>query len=208
MRKRTAVFLCCLLASGAVRAGAAAAEEKARIASLARRKFGERAALQGVFTWRAVRVTAEGPHGGELRWLLLLATKGSRKGYGAEGAYNMLVVGLAHSSRNASARLPKAPLGKLSTLPRPVIELPSFDMEMSEALRPHLLRGHILRTSPTWRSASWRFEPIGEVREYAFALNMPVGATDDAVPISGSFYVDRDGMVLHHKITDILTISR
>jgi hypothetical protein len=81
-------------------------------------------------------------------------------------------------------------------------------MGMVEALRPRLLRRHGLSTSSEWRRASWQFEPIGEVREYAFALNTPVGATDDAVPTDGSFYIDGDGMVLHHKLTAILTISR
>ena len=83
----------------------------------------------------------------------------------------------------------------------------SVQKELNDLVLPHLLRTHGERTGDLWTKGTYYYTPLQEVREYTLDLqNSAPGA--DYIPTDASIYVDQDGVVLHHKVTGVITVSR
>ncbi|MBC8867857.1 MAG: hypothetical protein H8E44_00475 [Planctomycetes bacterium] len=81
----------------------------------------------------------------------------------------------------------------------------SEEKELNDLVLPYLLQTHGEK-SDIWTKGSYHYVPVKEVREYLLKL-APDEANPHWIPQAASVYVDEDGVVIHHKVTDVLTVS-
>jgi len=176
---------------------------KERVGQLARKWYGEKTTIEEVRKWKGLRVTAVAYNTAgnpERRWLLLLSDK-------KVGPYSGVVVPLQIDSwRNEWIRIPDEMRERLQSISEyTVVSGVSEEKELNDLVLPYLLRGHGEK-SEIWTKGSYHYVPVKEVREYLLKLTAD-DANPNWIPQAASVYVDQDGVIIHHKITDVLTIS-
>jgi len=177
---------------------------KERIGQLARKWYGEKTTIEQIRKWKGLRVTAVAYNTAgnpEKRWLLLFSDK-------KVGPYSGAVVPLQIDSwRNEWIRIPDETQERLQAISKyTVVSGVSEEKKLNDLVLPYLLKTHGEK-SDIWRKGSYHYVPMKEVREYLLKL-APDDANPNWIPQAASVYVDQDGVIIHHKITDVLTISR
>jgi hypothetical protein len=180
-----------------------ASSEEERVDRLAKKWYGEKTTIEEVRKWKGLRITAVPyniPGNAEMRWLLLFADN-------KIGSYNGVVVPMAiGSSRNKWILMSGETRQRLLAISRPTGESGvSEEQKLNPLVIPYLLLTEGEK-SEIWTKGGYTYVPVQEVREYLLKL-VPGNEDSDWIPQAASVYVDQDGVIIHHKVTDVLTVS-
>jgi hypothetical protein len=110
------------------------------------------------------------------------------------------------SSRNKWISMPGDTRQRLLAISRPTGESGvSKEQEFNPLVIPYLLQTEGEK-SEIWTKGECTYVPVQEVREYVLKL-VPDDENPHWIPQAASIYVDQDGVIIHHKITEVLTVS-